>query len=119
MTYREWVIDKAEELGSDGCTGVSGLYRWCCLEHDALWRLGTRRDGTPITKVEANEVFRSCIQRSSPFGWWSPLAWIRWVGVQWTAHRAERRQMPDSYRAANVTAEDARRRIMHEEGIEE
>lgn len=113
MTYREWIIDRAEELGSDGCTGATGLYRWCCLEHDVLWRTGTRRDGTSITKAEANLVFRSCLQRSSPLGWWSPVAWIRWIAVWWNARRVARRPTA----VVDDTAADARRRILHEKGV--
>jgi hypothetical protein len=87
-SYRDWVEDMAAELGSDGCTGVSGAYVWCCKEHDVLWRLGMRRDGTLISKDEANLIFRSCIQRSSPFGWLSPMAWWRWIGLKWFGRRS-------------------------------
>lgn len=109
MTYREWVEDTAAELGSDGCTGVSALYRFCCLEHDIHWRTGKRRDGREISEGESNEQFRSCIQRHSPFGWWSPLAWIRWLGVTFGGLHPTRRYAP-----YDISAEAARRRIIAE-----
>ncbi|HXI13458.1 MAG TPA: hypothetical protein VNM92_12570 [Thermoanaerobaculia bacterium] len=122
MTYREWVEDTAASLGSDGCTGVGAMYRFCCLEHDIFWRTGVMRDGTPITEAEANARFRSCIQRHSPFGWWSPLAWIRWLGVRFgglhpSVNRDQGSGIGDrgSRRGySNERPEEARRRIIAE-----
>jgi hypothetical protein len=113
LTYHDWVIDKAAEIGSDGCTGVTNAYRWCCLEHDVLFRTGESRDGAPVTRLEANLRFRSCLRRSSPFGWWSPLAWWRWVAVQWYVRRSGQ-VLPRAFE--EETAAQARRRILHEEG---
>ncbi len=116
MTYREWVEDTAASLGSDGCTGVLGNYRWCCMEHDIFCRTATQRDGTPITREQANKRFRSCIQRHSPFGFWSPMAWWRWLGVTLFGGAAPTRQAPYGLprTTAVETPEQARRRIIAE-----
>ena len=79
--YWERVRDKAAELGTDGCTGATGAFLDCCLEHDVHWRTGKTLDGKPITKQEANTRLRACIQSRSIFGFYSPLAWWRWAVV--------------------------------------
>lgn len=79
--YWERIADKAAELGTDGCTGATGAFRDCCLEHDIHWRTGKTLDGTPISKQEANNRFRSCMQSRSIFGYYSPVAWYRWCAV--------------------------------------
>lgn len=115
-SYRDWIDDKAAELGADGCSGVSGAYVWCCKEHDVHWRLGTRRNGTPISRAEADLVFRSCIQRCSPFGFWSPMAWWRWLGLKWFGKSSA----PRLALLADPMAQAAARRrtqIMREEGL--
>lgn len=83
MTYAEWVEDEAAKIGSDGTTLGSGLYVWCSKEHDVLYYYGAHRDGTPCGKECADLRFRACIQRHSPIGWWSPVAWYRWLAVMW------------------------------------
>jgi hypothetical protein len=92
--YWKHVRKKAKELNSDGCTLVTELYQDCCLEHDVHYRTGWKwtvaytRDGEVfrgvrrITRAEADERFRLCIQSRSRFGRWSPIAAIRWVGVR-------------------------------------
>lgn len=114
-SYHDWIDDKAAELGADGCSGVSGAYVWCCKEHDVHWRIGTRRNGTPISRTEADLVFRSCIQRCSPFGFWSPMAWWRWLGLKWFGKPA-----PILGLLTDQVAQDAARRreqILREEGL--
>lgn len=80
--YWEQIKAKAEELKSDGCSHVTQAFQQCCHEHDCHYRLGTRCDGTPITRREADARFRQCMQMRSRFGKASPMAWWRWAGVR-------------------------------------
>ena len=79
--YWERVRDKAAELGTDGCSGGTGAFRECCLEHDIHYRTGLTLDGAPITKDEADKRFLSCMQSRSVFGFYSPMAWWRYAAV--------------------------------------
>lgn len=81
-SYWARVWDKAGELGADGCTGVTGAFVECCLEHDIHYRTGQRLDGTPITRRDADARFRACMQSRSKLGFFSPMAWWRWAGVR-------------------------------------
>lgn len=80
--YWERIRDKASELGTDGCTGATGLFAECCAEHDVHYRLGATLDGRPITKREADDRFLACMQSRSIFGWYSPMAWWRYAAVR-------------------------------------
>lgn len=80
--YWERVRDKAGELGTDGCSYVSGAYVECCMEHDIFYRTGRTLDGKPITKREADARLRACMQSRSRLGFFSPLAWLRWTGLR-------------------------------------
>lgn len=94
MRGKYWIRIKelAEDLHSDGCTGVSQFRAKACLEHDVHYRTGrwwfvsrlTGRlsPGEPITRKEADHRFRVVLQRMSRFGRWSPMAWWRWAGVR-------------------------------------
>jgi len=79
--YWERVRNKAAELGTDGCTGGSAMFRECCLEHDLHWRTGRTLEGHPISAKQANTRFRSCMQSRSKLGWYSPVAWWRYCIV--------------------------------------
>ena len=78
----------AKELGSDGCTGVSEMYRDCCYEHDIAYRTGADLYGEPMTREQADGQFCKCIQGRSPFGKLSPMALWRWAGVRLFAGKA-------------------------------
>lgn len=80
--YWDRVRERAAQLGSDGCTGVGPAFRDCCLEHDIAYRTGATVDGEPQTKQQADARFLACMQRKSKFGWWSPLAWVRYFAVK-------------------------------------
>lgn len=83
--YWQAITDEAKRRGSDGCTVVKDFHQVCCYEHDIHWN-GTRLDGTPISRAQANREFRQCIQSRSKLGRFSPLSWLRWVGVSaWSA----------------------------------
>lgn len=79
---REVIRRQAAALGSDGCTGVSDLYRDCCYAHDIAYRTGRNHHGDPVTRAEADTAFRLCIQGESLFGKESLVAWARWAGVR-------------------------------------
>jgi len=74
--------ERAEAVGSDGCTGVPEWHRDCCLEHDVHYRTGQTLTGVPINRAEADAVFRECLRRRSRLSWYSPLSWWRWAGVR-------------------------------------
>jgi hypothetical protein len=76
------IRQRAEELHSDGCTGVTQFYIICCWEHDIYYRTGQDLDEKPLTRTEADRRFRACIQKRSKFGKLSPMALWRWAGVR-------------------------------------
>lgn len=109
--YVEWVREEAALIHADGCTGVSNIEGWCCLQHDLEfshgksaadayrhYRLGATDYwalAKPVTFEEANAHFRACHLRSSRLGYFNPLAWWRWAAMRakatrkaWDAHRA-------------------------------
>ncbi|HYE89541.1 MAG TPA: hypothetical protein VEA38_00920 [Terriglobales bacterium] len=79
--YWARVRQRAAELGSDGCSVVADFYLDACLEHDIHYRTHRRLDGTPITKAEADALFRQRIQERSCLGRFSPMSWWRWAAV--------------------------------------
>ena len=80
--YWDLVYAKAAELNSDGCSYVTEAFHQCCLEHDAAYRTGKTIYGKPITRAQADQRFRECMQMRSRFGKLSPMAWWRWAGVR-------------------------------------
>lgn len=78
--YWDRVTEEAHRRGSDGCTGVADFRIECCFQHDLEWN-GRTVDGEPISRAETNARFRQCIASRSPLGRYSPMAWIRWLGV--------------------------------------
>jgi hypothetical protein len=69
-------------LHSDGCTGVVDWFVWTCWEHDIHYRTHKMLCGCPLDWSTANYILRVRIQQSSWLKHWSPLAWIRYWGVQ-------------------------------------
>lgn len=63
-------------MTGDGCTGVPDFYKSCCDEHDEHY---STHD---ITRSEADQRFRDCIQQQSKLGKLSPLSWWRWAAVR-------------------------------------
>jgi len=59
--YWQRVRDRANALGSDGCTGVTEWHHDCCLLHDVYYRTGLDMDGRVITKAEADLAFWRCM----------------------------------------------------------
>lgn len=87
--YWRRVRTVAQFLGSDGCTGSpTQLFRDCCYEHDIAYETGRTVEGAPVTKAEADAMFRRCIQERSVFRVWSPLSWWRWLAVRWIGRGA-------------------------------
>jgi len=79
--YWALIKEKAKELLSDGCSGVPDWYVWTCWEHDIHYRTHRFLCGRSITFKTANYIMRRRIQQSSPFGFFSPVAWGRWLGL--------------------------------------
>jgi hypothetical protein len=86
--YWQIVRDRADDLGSDGCTMATSAFRDCCLRHDLEFRTGrsavSRR---PLTRAEADARFLACMQSRSALGWFSPMAWIRYAAVRMFGQR--------------------------------
>ena len=78
----------AKLLKADGCSWVIDFFIESCLEHDIHYRTHRWMDGSPITKEEADLRFRDVIRSRSYLGWLSPMAWIRWKGVDLFGGRA-------------------------------
>lgn len=80
--YIALVEAKAEELDSDGCSGVPDFFLLGCFEHDIHYR--THKDvwGGPITKCQADTRLKYYIQMRSWFGRFSPMAWWRYWAVR-------------------------------------
>ena len=79
--YWELVEKRAKELLSDGCTGVPDWYIWTCWEHDIHNRTHKFLCGCELTFKQAAYIIRVRIQQASIFKVFSPLSWLRWVGV--------------------------------------
>ena len=77
------VHKRALELNSDGCSGVADWYIWTCHEHDIHYRTHKTLYDDSLTFDEANYILRVRIQQGSNFGVCSPMAWWRWLGVQY------------------------------------
>lgn len=85
--YWQRIRDEADRLGTDGCTMGSAAFRDCCARHDIEWRRGTTIDDEPVTIDEADARFLACMQSRSRLGWWSPIAWLRYVAVRTVGRR--------------------------------
>lgn len=110
LAYWDWIEEEAALINSDGCSKVTGAYRKHCLVHDlsyyyardprdayARYKAGAAgywRRARIITKGDADAAFRRGMQSDSPAGFFSPLAFFRWLGVKlggrsaWNTHRA-------------------------------
>lgn len=80
--YWERVRDKAAELGTDGCSGATGAFAECCMEHDIAYRTGLTVNGEAQTKEQADTRFLHCMQSRSVLGFYSPVAWWRYAAVR-------------------------------------
>jgi hypothetical protein len=88
--YWAEVYRRAEAVGSDGCSVVSEIYRDACVEHDVHYRTGRTIHGDSLTRREADAIFWERMVDLSPLRWFSPVAWLRWLGVRIGAGRAWR-----------------------------
>ena len=80
--YPTRVHAEALRIYSDGCSGVTQLYRVVCEEHDVGY--ATHRDfatGQVITEEDADLMLRWGIQHFSWLGRWSLVAWVRYTGL--------------------------------------
>lgn len=105
MTYRDWIENEARLIHADGCTGVSNVNGWACLEHDVQfwhgrsavdayrqWSRGNTRaywaHSRQITFEEANQHFKSSLFRESVLGHLNPMTWWRYRAMKLKATRA-------------------------------
>ena len=104
MLFWDWVRAEAENIHSDGCSGVPDFYKEACLQHDLSYfyarcpvsaykcYLEGIEDvwgaAQVITKAHADAVFRRTIQAKSKLKRFSPMSWWRWLGVKWFAGKA-------------------------------
>lgn len=99
--YWRAVKVRATAIDSDGCSVVNRLYGrmkspslLCCLQHDLEYHDAKTVEGEPVTRRQADQRLRRCIQEWSKLGRWSPLAFARWLGVRaggwwpWRKYRA-------------------------------
>lgn len=80
--YWQLVRDKADALGTDGCTMAGPAFRDCCRRHDLEYRLGRTLSGKFLTRKMADQRFLACMQSRSMLGWYSPIAWLRYAAVR-------------------------------------
>lgn len=80
--YWECIERRAKELKSDGCTGTGEWFRASCLEHDIHTRTHKTFFDDPITFQQAAYAIRRRVQQASVLGVFSPVSWVRWLGVE-------------------------------------
>lgn len=85
--YLKWLGEWAK-THSDGCTGVPDIHLHCCWQHDYAYQTGMDpREAFEgrlvfLSRRQADAIFRHCNEEEDPLGWFSPIAWVRWVGVR-------------------------------------
>lgn len=77
--YWRLVRRRAQELGSDGCSGVPDFYVLACMEHDIHYRTGRRLCGKTLTRREADARFLRSMWRWSPLGRLDPIPPVWWL----------------------------------------
>lgn len=84
LEYWQNVRNRAKQLGSDGCSGptLKGFYSLACFEHDIHYRTHHTLSGNPITRSQADQIFRLRHQEMSPLGGITPMGWWRWVALR-------------------------------------
>ena len=72
---------KAMALQSDGCSGPTlPIYVQCCFQHDIAYRTHCDEHGAPITRKQADQRFRACMEHFSILGDHSLIAeWRYWA----------------------------------------
>jgi len=98
LTYEEFINREAKLINSDGCTGITNVHGLCCKIHDIEYRYHKNSldayqaylDGyhyfwivaKDISKSDVDRKFRRCLQSNSVLGYFSPISYIRWLGVK-------------------------------------
>lgn len=81
---REHYRALAKLVKADGCSSAPDLwFKECCDTHDVNYRTGEDCDGNPITRAQADKLFRQCLHKSAitPFGRYV-LSWVYWGAVR-------------------------------------
>lgn len=79
-------------VDSDGCSGVPDFYLNGCIVHDFHYSTHKDFNGGPISRAEADSRLRRYIQKNSSFGYLSPMALWRWLGVRLLGSKAWNKQ---------------------------
>src|SRR3990167_2261901 len=115
--FYNWAESEAALIESDGCSKVTGAYKNCCFVHDLSYyyakdpinayklylqgELDPWREARAIDQKEADKDLRRCMQSQSKFGWWSPMAGWRWLGLRiagrkaWEGHRKREQELEE------------------------
>jgi hypothetical protein len=81
--YVEKIRKRAEELGTNGCSGPTlQVYVDTCYEHDVHYRTHETLFKRTINRRQADSVLRERTQARSPFGSVSPISWWRWIALR-------------------------------------
>lgn len=73
---------------SDGCTMAPELYHTACIIHDFYYRTHIDLYGNPLTKGQADKLFRKHIQHNSSLGRVSITAFIWFQAVKFFGRRS-------------------------------
>lgn len=82
--YKDWLREQGAIYGFDGCTVVTELAHCACLEHDYHYRFAADRYGDPVSRAEADKIFRQRLP------WWLKYRWLGtrlFAGRAWEKHR--------------------------------
>lgn len=116
LPFEAWIRQEAALIHADGCTGITNINGWPCLQHDLEFYYGKSAvdayrlylDGHPepwgssksVTFEEANAHFRAANLRDSALGYFNPMVWWRQFGMRlkktreaWEKHRAREAQV--------------------------
>src|SRR5688572_320854 len=96
-SYEDELRAWAHTVGSDGCsTPALEFFQVCCWAHDFAYVNGKTIRGQVVSKAQADQQFRDCIQRHSTLRWLSPMSWWRWWAVRRFGRGVWRQQPPKS-----------------------
>lgn len=110
LSYHEWIENEADLIHADGCTGVTNVNGWPCLQHDLEFKTGRSAAAAynyyrwghedywakapQITFEIANAHFRAALFRESALGYLNVFSWARYVAMRlkktraaWNGHR--------------------------------
>lgn len=90
-SYKEWVIQEAAKINTDGCTKALDWNLWCCYEHDLACHYGKDPEDAfhvgwleapYLRRKEADRRFWRCNRNAAPNPLGALRADIRYIGVR-------------------------------------